>query len=154
MQTGADLKQARLSAGLSQRKLAQRAGISHKAVQSWEGQEQLDAEGYALKRMARVLGRRIIQPIHTRARGGVLSKADEMAVILEVLGRLPRNLSKQLVAPRVTCGAKTRTGAPCRAKSEPGRRRCRFHGGLSTGPKTLEGRARISEAQRKRWEKH
>jgi len=36
-------------------------------------------------------------------------------------------------------------------KVEPGKRRCRFHGGLSTGPKTSEGRARIAEAQRRRW---
>ena len=33
----------------------------------------------------------------------------------------------------------------------PGKRRCRFHGGLSTGPRTMEGRARIAEAQRRRW---
>ena len=44
---------------------------------------------------------------------------------------------------RVTCGAKRhRDGQPCQAKSEPGKRRCRFHGGRSTGPKTLEGKAR------------
>jgi hypothetical protein len=29
--------------------------------------------------------------------------------------------------------------------------RCRLHGGLSTGPKTEAGRARIAEAQRRRW---
>ena len=52
---------------------------------------------------------------------------------------------------RVTCGAKTRAGHPCKMKSEPGRRRCKFHGGKSTGPRTAEGRARIAEAQRKRW---
>lgn len=34
---------------------------------------------------------------------------------------------------------------------ELGKRRCRFHGGLSTGPKTEAGRARIAEAQRRRW---
>ena len=28
--------------------------------------------------------------------------------------------------------------------------RCRFHGGLATGPKTAEGKARIAEAQRRR----
>jgi hypothetical protein len=28
---------------------------------------------------------------------------------------------------------------------------CRFHGGLSTGPRTAEGKARIAEAQRRRW---
>lgn len=44
---------------------------------------------------------------------------------------------------RVQCGAKRhRDGQPCRAKSEPGKRRCRFHGGRSTGPKTPEGKAR------------
>nr|WP_274594846.1 HGGxSTG domain-containing protein [Parasedimentitalea marina] len=34
---------------------------------------------------------------------------------------------------------------------EPGRKRCKFHGGMSTGPKTKEGRERIAAAQRKRW---
>jgi hypothetical protein len=29
--------------------------------------------------------------------------------------------------------------------------RCRQHGGLSSGPKTAEGRARIAEAVRARW---
>jgi hypothetical protein len=44
---------------------------------------------------------------------------------------------------RVTCGAKRhRDGQPCQAKSEPGKRRCRFHGGRSTGPRTPEGKAR------------
>jgi hypothetical protein len=38
-----------------------------------------------------------------------------------------------------------------RNKSEPGRKRCKFHGGRLTGPKTAEGRARIAAAQRKRW---
>jgi hypothetical protein len=44
---------------------------------------------------------------------------------------------------RVQCQAKRhRDGQPCQAKSEPGKRRCRFHGGRSTGPKTPEGKAR------------
>lgn len=44
---------------------------------------------------------------------------------------------------RVICGAKRhRDGQSCRAKSEPGKRRCRFHGGCSTGPRTPEGKAR------------
>ena len=34
---------------------------------------------------------------------------------------------------------------------EFGKARCRLHGGLSTGPKTEVGRARIAEAQRRRW---
>lgn len=54
---------------------------------------------------------------------------------------------------RPRCGAKNRQGSPCKLPVEPGMRRCRFHGGASTGPKTAEGRARIAEAQRKRWAK-
>lgn len=42
-------------------------------------------------------------------------------------------------------------GQPCRLKSEPGRNRCKFHGGKSTGPRTDEGKARIVAAQRQRW---
>ena len=52
---------------------------------------------------------------------------------------------------RPTCGAKTRAGGTCAVKVEAGKRRCRFHGGKSTGPKTAAGRARIAEAQRRRW---
>ena len=51
----------------------------------------------------------------------------------------------------VICGARTRKGTPCKAKAVPGKTRCRFHGGLSTGPRTTEGRERIAAAQRKRW---
>lgn len=49
------------------------------------------------------------------------------------------------------CGAQTRNGIPCKSKVLPGKTRCKFHGGLSTGPKTAEGRLRIAEAQRRRW---
>jgi putative tryptophan/tyrosine transport system substrate-binding protein len=49
------------------------------------------------------------------------------------------------------CGAKTRAGGTCMVRVELGKARCRFHGGLSTGPKTKIGRARIAEAQRRRW---
>ena len=45
------------------------------------------------------------------------------------------------------CGAKTRRGTPCQRAAErnpqTGRRtRCRLHGGLSTGARTPEGKAR------------
>jgi ribosomal protein L40E len=41
------------------------------------------------------------------------------------------------------CGAKSkRRGKPCRLKCIYGNGRCRFHGGLSTGPRTPEGKAR------------
>ena len=49
------------------------------------------------------------------------------------------------------CGAKCRSGEPCKARQMPGRKRCRNHGGLSTGPKTREGMQRIKEANSERW---
>lgn len=54
---------------------------------------------------------------------------------------------------RPECGAKTRKGEPCDEPVVPGKRRCRSHGGLSTGPKTEEGRERIREAQKRRWKR-
>src|SRR5262249_6887405 len=47
-------------------------------------------------------------------------------------------------APR--CGARTRCRGACR---QPAMRngRCRLHGGLSTGPRTAEGRARCARAR-------
>lgn len=38
------------------------------------------------------------------------------------------------------CGAKTRKGTPCRRYDIWRSGRCALHGGLSTGPKTPEGR--------------
>lgn len=56
-----------------------------------------------------------------------------------------------LVEPAsVPCGAKTRAGGPCKKPPVPGKRRCRLHGGLSTGPKTPEGRAKCANAARNR----
>jgi hypothetical protein len=46
----------------------------------------------------------------------------------------------------VCCGANTKsTGLPCRIKDIYPNGRCRFHGGLSTGPKTDEGKKRSSQ---------
>ncbi|MCZ6839478.1 MAG: HGGxSTG domain-containing protein [Alphaproteobacteria bacterium] len=50
---------------------------------------------------------------------------------------------------RPLCGARCRTGAACRARvvwdfehNRPRNGKCRMHGGLSTGPRTLAGRLR------------
>ena len=48
------------------------------------------------------------------------------------------------------CGAYARTtGNPCQAKALPNGR-CKNHGGLSTGPKTIKGRQAIAEVTRQR----
>jgi hypothetical protein len=43
--------------------------------------------------------------------------------------------------PYELCAAKTRKNTPCKALALPNGR-CRFHGGMSTGPKTPEGKAK------------
>ena len=40
------------------------------------------------------------------------------------------------------CFAKTRSGTLCQKHPIVGKTRCRLHGGLSTGPKTQEGKSR------------
>ena len=46
------------------------------------------------------------------------------------------------------CQARSsRTKKQCRAPAMKGKRVCRTHGGLSTGPKTAEGRARCAQAK-------
>jgi hypothetical protein len=45
----------------------------------------------------------------------------------------------------LTCGAKTRAGTPCKQIALYWSGRCKFHGGLSTGPKTEVGKAKARE---------
>ena len=49
-------------------------------------------------------------------------------------------------APR--CGAKTRRGTSCLCPAMRNKRRCRLHGGKSTGPRTQEG---LERSRRARW---
>lgn len=58
--------------------------------------------------------------------------------------RLPR-------VERPRCGARTRKGTPCQRQALKNGR-CPNHGGLSTGPNSSDGRARIAAAQRARWQ--
>ena len=51
-----------------------------------------------------------------------------------------RRLDNLANTPR--CGAKTRCGTPCKGPAVHGKRRCRKHGGFSTGPRTPEGKER------------
>ena len=44
--------------------------------------------------------------------------------------------------PLQSCGARTRRGTACQKPPLAGKTRCRLHGGLSTGPRTAEGKAR------------
>jgi transcriptional regulator with XRE-family HTH domain len=151
--TGEELRLARLEYGWSQREMARRAGLTHKAVQYWEGRPEINFASAAVRAMARAMsaedGEFCAQ--YARARGGVLQPSEAVDLAREVMPWMSERLARRVFMRRVRCGAKTRKGTPCRAKSEPGKKRCRFHGGASTGPRTAEGKARIAEAQRTRW---
>ena len=72
------------------------------------------------------------------------SNEENLRRAIEHFGARNAARSQGTRAPR--CGARTRGGAQCRAPAMRGRRRCRLHGGKSTGPGTAEGLARIRAA--------
>ena len=168
--SGPELAQLRRNAGLTQTELAQATGIGRHAVSSWENKDVVDLDQIAPRRMFAVLGIkvapcRISLRLHAQARArshGVLLREERALAQLEVRqeARKARQDARRKPKPtataapaqqQATCGARTRKGQPCCMRSEPGRTRCKLHGGKSTGPKTPEGRAKIAEAQRRRW---
>lgn len=153
--TGSEVKAARRKAGMNQTQMAERIGVARGAVSYWERKTAPFTANQirfgALARMLDVLGNEALFGVSTRARSrGVTDEAQER--INAKLAKWEARLEARIANRRVKCGAKTRKGSPCRLSSEPGKRRCKFHGGRSTGPRTAEGKARIAEAQRKRWQ--
>lgn len=72
-----------------------------------------------------------------RANESGLSHATGARAHANKSGSLPAGVNQA----RVICGAKRRRdGEPCKAPSVPGKRRCKWHGGASTGPRTEQGR--------------
>jgi len=59
------------------------------------------------------------------------------------------NTRKKMLMP---CGAKTRQGMPCKNTRLYKNGRCKNHGGLSTGPRTEDGKARALANLKKRGE--
>lgn len=121
--SGKDLKVMRMRAYLTQHHLAARAGIHVQTVRYWESKPVV--KGHAPNRMLLALEIKGIR--HGQAYAPV-----------ECNGK---------------CGAKTRAGTACKRSPAPNAKRCRLHGGLSTGPKTPEGREAIRQAQLRRWER-
>lgn len=131
---GADIVALRRDKGWSQRELARQAYIHHSTVQYWEKQSALDWDSFVVQSIAVALDWDA-NVSSTRARHGVMSYSAMDAIMKEQAHLLSDRLAKRLWNARVTCGAKTRKGTPCRAKSMPGKRRCKLHGGMSTGPR-------------------
>lgn len=130
---GTDLRNARLGYGASLRKVARYAGVSPSTVRRWEGIEFLPlAPTGALRRIAKSLRVRLFK----RRR----PKANKVHGVPDLVFTFPSS-----------CKAQTRAGQPCKKRPTPGKMRCRLHGGLSTGPKTKEGRARCRATALAAW---
>lgn len=152
--TGKELAAIRKRAGLSQTELAQRAGIGRHAVSYWERKARVDRKSWAIKRVGKVLALPD-EPAVMGARARWAERQLEAERVALESARLLwlKSEAERAARRRVQCRAMTRKGTECRCPSEPGKRRCKFHGGLSTGARTQEERKRIAEAQRKRWAK-
>lgn len=133
--TGSELKAARMAAGLSRSALAAKAGVHPDTVRYWERKATVDPSGHAPRLFFKALGLQV--PAHKRV-GGIF--AYQYARASSLLAKNPKR-----------CGARKKNGHRCQGPALPGKRRCKFHGGASTGPKTPEGKAKIAEAQRRRW---
>jgi hypothetical protein len=129
IRTSQDLKAWRRSAGWSQMDLARMAGVHVQTVKYHEGMDGFVA-GWAVDRFRAAFELQKVLPPKTPC-----------SVLFQ----------HAVKGDGETCGAKTRKGTPCRQKPISGRARCKFHGGMSTGPKTKEGRASIAAAQHARW---
>jgi hypothetical protein len=159
--TGAELRAHRKAMRLTLKAFAQRANISCSAVKYWERKAKIDLKCWAVRRMGKALGIGVQLahlPQYARTGGWGLTGWGQTWGNLDAEVELKMAAWRQRAATRaarrrVVCGAKTRKDTPCRNLSEPGRKRCKFHGGKSTGPRSVEGRANIAEAQRVRWAK-
>ena len=170
---GAQIRAARSLLGWSQDELASAAGIHLNAVAYWEQTVGIPIgrhEPHACRKIAEALrcagvefighakpGVRLCEnpnyvsnpPSRARARHGVIGIMSRLAVLARGKTRPAVVVRRKSSSP---CGARTRTGAPCR-RMGLGNGRCANHGGLSSGPKSIAGRTRIAEAQRRRWAK-
>lgn len=106
---------------------------------------------------------------HVAARAASSSLREALAVLraLDALAaaadRVPLTVCRAPRRRRPRCGARCRDGHACKAavvvvRDDQGvryARRCRMHGGLSTGPRTEEGRARalaaLARGRARRW---
>ena len=68
-------------------------------------------------------------------------------VVYECAGRWYELVAGRWKTKRV-CGARKKTGERCRSKDLHRGGKCKFHGGLSTGARTPEGKARSIAAMR------
>lgn len=169
--TGCQIRAARALLGWSRAQLAGAAGLHGNSITYWEETPVIRTgrrEPHACAGIREALHRagvefighakpgvRLCQnayfvtrpPSRARPRHGVKPISLGLATLL-------RSKTATIIAARrkasSPCGARTRAGAACRRKALANGR-CRNHGGLSSGPRTPEGRRRIAEVQHRRW---
>jgi transcriptional regulator with XRE-family HTH domain len=170
---GSQIRAARSLLGWSQDELARAANLHLNAVAYWEQTVSIPTgrhQPHACRKIAEALRRfgvefvghakpgvRLVQnhnffmrpPSRARAHHGVKRLLRPWGMLAPTK-TVPSGVARR--QPSSPCGARTRSGARCRRKGLDNGR-CLNHGGLSSGPKTPAGRARIAEAQRKRWAK-
>ena len=170
--SGEQITEARVRLGWSKADLARAAGLDRKAVAWWERKATIAGvtQSPGVEKIAIALRRAGIRfPEPPAPEPEPANLGDDMLIRRVVLRprhepKLVRRLNLALavepsrrtqspdwrVVHGVKCGARTRKGVPCKRPAYPNGR-CRNHGGLSTGPRTAEGRARAIEALRRRW---
>lgn len=155
---GSDIRAARKKKGWSQRELGKRAGLSREAIRYWERKGTIiprnPNEGPARIGRSLDLDGLCFTADYSQKRSQARldfeqAKLDRSADVMHATIHHQRICEDE--TRRVICDAETRCGRSCQLVSEKGKRRCRFHGGRSTGPRTPEGKARIAEVQRQRW---
>ena len=100
------------------------------------------AAGLSQATLAKLAGIGRHAVIYWESRKGFSPRGWAVARMLDVLS------TPAEAATGPICGAMTRGGTPCQCAPEAGAMRCRTHGGASTGPRTIEGREKVADAQR------
>jgi DNA-binding XRE family transcriptional regulator len=139
--SGDELRAARKAAGWTQKELAARSGFTAQTVKYHERRKgRLDGVAPSRFRDAFEAAGVVLPepPLTFRPRHG-----NSIAALYFIPDCKPH-------LPRLRCRARTRKGTPCRAMALPGKARCKFHGGMSTGPKSDAGKERIRQALKRR----
>ena len=171
--TGSQIRAARALLGWTRRDLARASKLHPNAVAYWESRSDIPTGTWRTPVACRYMRQALIEAgvdfLALPAVGVRLVATHNLCARTSRRARLRHGVieppdppksqysSKTLPSPPMPkclqppCGAKTRSGTPCRRRSFANGR-CRNHGGLSSGPKSSEGRQRIVEAQKRRWE--
>jgi len=172
--TGDQIRQARLALGLTQEELGARAGFHRQCIVRLEGYGSLgvlsssvvsvravvkalalpeDVLFLATNAHARPRVMEWLEQVDAKAEAAAQAKSEaaksrrKMREARRQAWRAEREAGPKQVKP--VCGARNRSGQPCQSKKLLRGGKCKFHGGMSTGPKTPEGLARCAEAGRR-----